>query len=106
MTVSIRQSATDGLFKISDADGNHLILEAPIKNDTWQTTTFDAKLPFTLTAEGSMTKSPPLVAGGVGQNMNLVPLSHHLVSMVQSYHIGAAGIKTHGNKSWQPLHLS
>ena len=31
MTVSIRQSATDGLFKISDADGNHLILEAPIK---------------------------------------------------------------------------
>lgn len=57
MTVSIRQSATDGLFKISDADGNHLILEAPIKNDTWQTTTFDAKLPFTLTAEGSMTNT-------------------------------------------------
>lgn len=57
MTVSIRQSATDGLFKISDADGNHLILEAPIKNNTWQTTTFDAKLPFTLTAEGSMTNT-------------------------------------------------
>lgn len=57
MTVSIRQSATDGLFSISDADGNHLILEAPIKNNTWQTTTFDAKLPFTLTAEGSMTNT-------------------------------------------------
>ena len=43
-------------LKSVDADGNHLILEAPIKNDAWQTTTFDAKLPFTLTAEGSMTK--------------------------------------------------
>ena len=82
MTVSIRQSATDGLFKISDADGNHLILEAPIKNDTWQTTTFDAKLPFTLTAEGSMTNTA--IGGWWGRS------KHELGAIVSSLGINGA----------------
>ena len=82
MTVSIRQSATDGLFNISDADGNHLTLEAPIKNDTWQTTTFDAKLPFTLTAEGSMTNTA--IGGWWGRS------KHELGAIVSSLGINGA----------------
>ena len=54
MTVSIRQSAADGVLSGIDANGHRFVLEAPIKDGTWQTMTFDAKLPFTLTAEGAM----------------------------------------------------
>lgn len=52
--VSIKQGAYDGALSGVDANGNRFTLEAPIKNGTWQTTKIHAKLPFTITANGTM----------------------------------------------------
>lgn len=49
--VSIRQAANDAAFTGVDADGKSFTLEAPIKNNRWQTVRFTAKLPFTITAQ-------------------------------------------------------
>ncbi|MFC0820348.1 GDSL-type esterase/lipase family protein [Moraxella marmotae] len=57
MTVSIRQGATDGVLTGVDADGQSFTIEAPIKNNTWQTATFHARLPFTITAQGNMSNT-------------------------------------------------
>lgn len=54
MTVSIRQAANDGELIGIDSDGNRFNITAPIKNGTWQRVSFDAKLPFTITAQGSV----------------------------------------------------
>ncbi len=53
LTVSIRQAATDGAFEGIDAQGRHFKIEAPIKDNTWQTTEFTAQLPFTITANNT-----------------------------------------------------
>lgn len=49
-TVSIRQAANDEALTGIDARGQHFKLEAPMKNNTWQTVKFSAQLPFTVTA--------------------------------------------------------
>lgn len=48
--VNLRQSATDGKFLGKDAQGRQFQLEAPIKDNTWQTVEFVAQLPFSITA--------------------------------------------------------
>lgn len=50
ITVSIRQGAEDSDFQGTDSRGQHFSLSAPVKNNTWQLQTFDAQLPFTITA--------------------------------------------------------
>lgn len=50
ITVNLRQPKTDGWFLVKDAQGRQFQLEAPIKNNTWQTVEFVADLPFTITA--------------------------------------------------------
>lgn len=51
--VSIRQSADDGVFTGVDARGQSFVLEAPIKNNTWQVVQFTAQPPFTITANNA-----------------------------------------------------
>lgn len=48
--LSIRQGAGDSAFTGLDAEGKSFSLEAPVKNNHWQTVKFTAKLPFTITA--------------------------------------------------------
>ena len=48
--VNLRQSATDDKFLGKDAQGRQFQLEAPIKDNTWQTVEFVAQLPFSITA--------------------------------------------------------
>ena len=50
ITVNLRQPETDGRFLVKDSQGRQFQLEAPIKNNTWQTVEFVADLPFTITA--------------------------------------------------------
>ena len=50
ITVSLRQGAEDSDFQVTDSRGQHFRLGAPIKNNTWQLQTFEAYLPFTITA--------------------------------------------------------
>lgn len=52
--VSIKQSASDGVFTGIDADGRSFTLQAPIKNGTWQTAKIQARLPLTITAQGEV----------------------------------------------------
>ena len=47
-TVSIKQGAEDGALTGIDVRGQQFSLEAPIKNNTWQTVKFTAQLPFTI----------------------------------------------------------
>ena len=65
--VSIRQAPDDGKFTGIDADGRHFTLEAPIKNNTWQTVEFIAKLPFTITAQQT---SHSALGGWWARNLN------------------------------------
>ena len=51
--VNLRQAATDGKFLGRDAQGHQFEIEAPIKNNTWQTVEFVAQLPFTITASNA-----------------------------------------------------
>lgn len=51
--VNLRQAATDGKFLGRDAQGHQFELEAPIKDNTWQTVEFVAQLPFTITASNA-----------------------------------------------------
>ena len=51
--VNLRQSASDAHFLVSDAQGRQFKLEAPLKNDRWQTVEFNAQLPFTIRAAES-----------------------------------------------------
>ena len=53
ITVNLRQAATDGKFLGRDAQGHQFEIEAPIKNNTWQTVEFVAQLPFTITASNA-----------------------------------------------------
>ena len=53
ITVSLRQASQDGAFIGSDAQGRRFTLEAPVKNNTWQTVSFNAQLPFTLRAQNA-----------------------------------------------------
>ncbi|MDO4223279.1 MAG: GDSL-type esterase/lipase family protein [Acinetobacter sp.] len=48
ITVSIRQSAYDGAFTGTDANGQTFKIEAPRKDGTWQHVQFTAQLPFTI----------------------------------------------------------
>ena len=65
--VSIRQGASDGAFSGQDASGRTFSLEAPVKNNTWQTAKFNATLPFTITANNA---SQSAIAGWWAQNQN------------------------------------
>lgn len=49
-TVSVRQGAMDDALTGIDVRGQAFKIEAPIKNNTWQTVKFTAQLPFTITA--------------------------------------------------------
>ena len=51
--VNLRQAATDGKFLGRDAQGHQFEIEAPIKNNTWQTVEFVAQLPFTITSSNA-----------------------------------------------------
>lgn len=51
--VNLRQAATDGKFLGRDAQGHQFEIEAPIKNNAWQTVEFVAQLPFTITASNA-----------------------------------------------------
>ena len=51
--VSIRQAAGDTAFTGVDAEGKNFTIEAPVKNNHWQTVHFTAKLPLTITAQNS-----------------------------------------------------
>ena len=51
--VNLRQAATDGKFLGRDAQGHQFEIEAPIKDNTWQTVEFVAQLPFTITASNA-----------------------------------------------------
>ncbi|WP_323843296.1 GDSL-type esterase/lipase family protein [Moraxella sp. Pampa] len=57
IVVSIKQGDGDGFFSGIDAYGRSFLLEAPVKNGTWQTAHIQAKLPFTITAQGVMSDS-------------------------------------------------
>lgn len=65
--VSIRQAAGDGAFIGVDANGKSFTLEAPIKNNHWQTVHFTAKLPFTITAHNSQNSA---LGGWWAKNQN------------------------------------
>ena len=67
IVVSIRQGASDGAFSGQDANGKTFSLEAPVKNNTWQTVKFNATLPFTITANNA---SQSAIAGWWAQNQN------------------------------------
>lgn len=60
ITVSIRQGAQDSDFVGVDSQGQRFSLSAPVKNNTWQLQTFEAQLPFTITAP----HNPQSVIGG------------------------------------------
>ncbi|WP_372403038.1 GDSL-type esterase/lipase family protein [Acinetobacter piscicola] len=65
--VSIRQAANDMPFTGIDADGKTFTLEAPVKNNHWQTVTFTAKLPFTITAQNTQNSA---LGGWWAKNQN------------------------------------
>ncbi|MEB3768235.1 GDSL-type esterase/lipase family protein [Acinetobacter sp. MD2] len=65
--VSLRQAPQDGKFIGTDADGQSFQIEAPIKNNSWQTTSFNAKLPFTIKAENANNSA---IGGWWAQNNN------------------------------------
>ena len=53
VTVSLRQAAGDGDFTGVDASGKSFSFGARVKDGTWQTAQFNARLPFTITAHGA-----------------------------------------------------
>lgn len=65
--ISIRQAAGEDAFTGVDADGKSFTLEAPIKNNHWQTVRFSAKLPFTITAQNNRSSA---LGGWWAKNQN------------------------------------
>lgn len=65
VTVTLRQAPQDGQFMGTDAQGHSFTLEAPVKNNTWQTVTFNAQLPFTIRAQNT---NHSAIAGWWAQN--------------------------------------
>lgn len=55
--VSIKQGVYDDAFLVTDAHGEQFSIEAPKKNGLWQTATFKAALPFSITAQGLVKES-------------------------------------------------
>lgn len=53
IVASIRQGANDRKLQGRDAQGHYFELQAPVQDNTWQTVTFTAQLPFTITAQNS-----------------------------------------------------
>lgn len=53
LTISIQQAPNDGHFSGIDATGERFVLQAPIKNNTWQLAQIYATLPITLTAHNA-----------------------------------------------------
>ena len=64
---SIRQAPSDGNFSGVDATGKSFTLEAPQKNNRWQTVRFNATLPFTITAQNANNSA---IGGWWARNQN------------------------------------